>query len=129
MWKKISQVAQVTDGQKQALLDIFVQHAKARTGEGPDKAVVKWIHESVPTVDTKTFTQLQNIIVASRDAFTERQRELLDLKREHDNIIDMFPSSLVCGSRGKIEVVIVTSSRADEAFKTGKDDDTSVFKK
>jgi hypothetical protein len=129
MWKKISQVAQVTDGQKQALLEIFVQHAQARAGKGEDKALVKWIQESVPQVDTKTFAQLQNIIVSSRDAFTERQRELLDMKREHDNTIDLFPSSLFCGGRPKIDVIIVTSTRADEAFKTGKDDDTDVFQK
>lgn len=127
MWKKISQVAQVTDAQKNALIEIFNGHAQARSGKGEDKAIVKWIHESIPTVDTKSFTNLQNIIVSSRDTFADKQRELLDLSREHNNIIDMFPSSLFVGGRGKIDVTIVTSSRTAETFRTGKDDDVQVF--
>jgi len=130
MWKKISQVAQVTDAQKRALLEIFVQHAKARAGEGRDDgAIFKWIKESVPNVDTSTFNNLQNIITSSRDRFTMRQKELLDFKREHDNLIDIFPSGTILAmfGRQKIEVTIVTSTRTDNAFSTGKDDDAKVF--
>jgi hypothetical protein len=132
MWKKIKQSAEVTDGQKEALRSIFVDHAKARAGEGGQKgALALWIKESCPNVDTSTFNQLMNIITGSRDRFTMRQKELLDLKREHDNMIDTFPSSLILSmlGRAKIEVTIVTSSRTKEAFRTGEDDDVSVFDK
>ena len=113
VWKKISQVAQVTDAQKNALIEIFERHAKARAGEGGQGgSVMSWIQESVPNVDTSTFNNLQNIISSSRDRFVMRQKELLDLKREHDNIIDMPPGSVICGMMGKqkIEVMIVTST-------------------
>ena len=132
MWKKIKQSAEVTDGQKEALRQIFVDHAKARAGDGGQKgALALWIKESVPNVDTSTFNQLMNIITSSRDRFTMRQKELLDYKREHDNMIDTFPSSMILSflGRGKIDVVIVTSSRTKEAFRTGEDDDVSVFDK
>jgi len=129
MWKKISQVAQVTDAQKNALKEIFVQHAQARNVGGG--TLMKWIHESVPNVDTSTFNNLQNIITGSRDAWTMRQKELLDLKREHDNLIDVFPGSMVCSilGRQKINVTIITSSRSQKAMQTGTDDDVDVFKK
>jgi len=130
MWKKIKQSAEVTDGQKEALRQIFVDHAKARAGEGGQKgALALWIKESCPNVDTSTFNNLMNIITGSRDRFTMRQKELLDMKREHDNMIDTFPSSMILGflGRAKIDVVIVTSGRTKEAFRTGEDDDTSVF--
>jgi hypothetical protein len=129
MWKKISQVAQVTDAQKNALMEIFQGYAQARSGKSQGGALATWIHESCPTVDTSTFNNLQNIIAGSRDRWTERQKELIDLKREHDNIRTVFPSSVVCGIFGKteIKITIVTSSRTDEAFTTGRDDDTNVF--
>ncbi|MEN6550048.1 MAG: hypothetical protein ABFE07_28735 [Armatimonadia bacterium] len=126
MFKKISQSAQVTEGQKNALKEIFVSYAQARGGV-QGNAVMKWLQESVPNVDTSTFKNLQNIITASRDAWTMRQKELLDLKREHDNIRTQFPTNLFVGGRPAIEVTIVTSSRTDESFKTGKDDNTKVF--
>jgi beta-lactam-binding protein with PASTA domain len=127
MWKNISQTAQVADKDRQSLMQIFNGYAQARSGEGDNQAIFKWIKESVPNVDTKTFQNLQNIIVSQRDGFKFRQKELLDLNREHDNIIDTYPSHLFVGGRGKIDVVIVTSTRTDNAFKTGKDDDTKLF--
>jgi len=130
MWKKIAQVAQVTDAQKNALKEIFVAHAEARGGVG-NGGIMKWLQESVPHVDTSTFNNLQNIITGSRDSFTMRQKELLDLKREHDKLLRSFPSNIILGMFGRqpIDVTIVTSTKTDESFKTGKDDDVNVFKK
>ena len=130
MWKKISQVAQVTDAQKNALKDIFCSYAQARNN-GSDSQIMTWIKESVPSVDSSTFNNLQNIITGSRDTFTFRQKELLDLKREHDILLRQFPSSFILGFLGRkpIEVTIVTSSRTEKSFETGKDDNVDVFKK
>jgi hypothetical protein len=131
MWKKISQVAQVTDAQKDALKEILVSHAKARSGDDSKNLIMKWVQESIPNVDQSTYKTLMNVITSSRDSFTMRQKELLDLKREHDNLLDTFPSGtfLAMFGKQKIEVVIITSSRTEEAFKTGKDDDVNVFQK
>lgn len=131
-WKKISQVAQVTEGQKNALLEIFTGYAEAR-GKAMEggAGVAKWVKESCPNVDTKTFENLQNIITGSRDRWTLQQKELIGLKNEHDNIRTQIPSSLICSilGRGEIKITVVTSTKTEEAFKTGKDDDTSVFQK
>lgn len=131
MAKKISQVAQVSQKQLEALKDIFNSYAQARTGDGDGGSIMKWVQESVPNVDTSTMNNLQNIIVGSRDSFTMRQKELLDLKREHDKLLRTFPSNFILGMFGKkpIDVVIVTSSKTEKAFETGKDDDIDVFKK
>jgi hypothetical protein len=127
MWKTISQVAQVSEKDRSSLMELFNSYAQSRTGVGDSKAIMNWIKEAVPNVDTKTMVNLQNVIVAQRDGFKFRQKELLDFKREHDNMIDLFPSSLFVGGRGKIDVIIVTSTRTENAFKTGKDDDVNLF--
>jgi hypothetical protein len=129
MWKKISQAAEVTQGQKDALIEIFTGYAKARSPDKQGGTLATWIHESCPNVDTSTFNNLQNLIVASRDSWTMRQKELIDLNREHDVLLGVFPSNIVCSllGRQKIDIVVVTSSRTEKAFATGKDDDTSVF--
>ena len=127
MWKKINQVAQVTDAQRKALLEIFTGYAQARTTDGG--GLMKWITESVPHVDTSTFNQLMNTITGSRDAWTFRQKELLDLKREHDRLLRRFPSNMILSFLGRkpIEVIIITSGKTEQAFVSGKDDDTKVF--
>lgn len=131
MFKKISQSVQVTEAQMTALKGIFVEHAQARGGAGNAK-IMSWIQESVPNVDTKVYTNLQNIIIASRDSWTMRQKELIDYKREHDNLIDTFPSGWflsLMGRGNKIDITIVTSTKTEKAFETGKDDDVEIFKK
>lgn len=128
MWKKISQVAQVGEAERLSLMDLFTKHAAARGG-GNENAIVSWVQESVPNVDSSLYKNIQNIIVGSRDSWTMRQKEILDLKREHDNLLDTFPSSLFVGSRDRIEVTIITSGRTEKVFETGKDDDVELFKK
>jgi hypothetical protein len=130
--KKISQVAQVTTAQMESLENIFNGYAKARTGEGNnDKLIMKWITESIPNVDTSTFKNLQNIIVSCRDAWTMRQKELIDMNREYSKSLQTFPSNIVLSMLGfkPIEIVIITSTSTENTFVTGKDDDNDVFGK
>lgn len=130
LWKKISQTVQVAEKDRASLMEIFNSYAQARSSGQPDNgALATWINESVPNVDSTTFTNLQNIIAGSRDAWTQRQKELLDMKRAHDNRLDTFPSSVFVGGRPRIEVQIITSTRTDAVFQQGTDDDVDLFDK
>ena len=129
-WKKISQVAQVTDAQKNAIKEILVGYADARSqGRDGNGSFINALKESCPNLDLTTFNNLQNIIVGSRDGFTMRQKELLDLKREHDKLLRTFPSNIILSMFGRkpIDVMIVTSTKTEKTFETGKDDDVNVF--
>lgn len=131
LYKKISQVAQVSEKSMSSLKDIVCGYAEARKGADNPNLIMNWIKESVPTVDLSTMNNLQNIIAGSRDSFTMRQKELLDLKREHDKLLRTFPSNVILGMFGRrsIDVTIVTSTKTEKAFETGKDDDVNVFQK
>ena len=129
MFKKIAQSAEVTTAAKDALKEIFTSHAQARGGIGEEGTVMKWLTESVPTADISTYKNLQNIITGSRDSWTMRQKELLDLSRAHNRLLNRFPSNLVLAMLGReaIEVKVVTSKKAKKAFVDGEDNDVSVF--
>lgn len=133
MWKTISQVAQVTEAQKDALIEVFKGYAQARTGTNHGGSLANWIHEAVPNVDTSTFNNLQNIITGKRDNWTMRQKELLDLQREQNALFRPFPSldGIILNILGRkpIKVTIVTSTRTEKAFETGKDDNVELFKR
>jgi hypothetical protein len=130
MWKQIQQTAQVTEEQKNALKDIFTSYAQARTGTGgaQDGSLAKWTTEAVPNVDTKTFQNLQNIITSTRDNWTQRQTELLGLANEYNTNLVNQPGGLFLSLMGfkHIDVTIVTSTRTEKAFESGKDDDVSL---
>ena len=134
MWKKISQTAEVTMAHKDALKEIFASHAESRTGgKGQGGSVMSWIQESVPNVNLDTMKNMQNIIISSRDAWTMRQKELIDLARERTQMFRTIPSNffLAIGGRREadVEIIIVTSSRTDKAFQEGKDDNVELFKR
>jgi uncharacterized membrane-anchored protein YhcB (DUF1043 family) len=129
MWKKISQVTQVAVKDRESLSKIFNDYAEARTPKSDNAALMRWVQESIPNINQQTFTNIQNIVISSRDSWTMRQKELLDYKREHDNLRTLFPSSIFVGGRPEIIVTIITSSKTENAFKTGKDEDVDLFKK
>jgi hypothetical protein len=134
--KKINGIVSIPEAKMDALKSIFVEHAQARTSGGSqDGSLMKWVTESVPNVGDAAgiYDQVLNLVVASRDSWTQRQKEILDMKRVHDNILDLGFRGLFLTSvlgRQKIEVVIVTSVATKRAFETGEDnDDGTLFKR
>lgn len=128
MWKAQMQSFQITDKQKQMLYDVIVGNSKARaTGSG---SLATFVTEAVPNIDKSTdlYRELMNTVTSLRLTWARKQTEIIDYKREHDNIIDKFPSCVVCGilGRKKIDIVIVTSDRTEEAFVTGKDNNIDL---
>lgn len=126
----ISGVAEVATAELDKLQEIFVKHAEARRGEGKS-AVMTWVQESVPNISTQNMAKLVNIIESHRTGFAQRQKELIDLQREHNLMFNKIPGGwfLSAVGRGKIEIQIVTSAETKEAFSTGEENDTSVFNK
>ncbi len=123
--KKISQVAQINKAQWKAIQDIVVGNSDARTkGSG---SLATLVHEAVPSTAQIDSRQFVNLVASSRDSFTQRQKEILDLNREHNNCLDVAPSSWICGNRPRIKVIVVTSDRAEDNFRTGRDNDIDVF--
>lgn len=128
MWKTISQVAQIPAAKKDGLREIFEGYASARTGNGDNGSLMKWVQESIPNPDLSEYKDVMNIIVGKRDSWTNRQKELVDIARQYNEMLSVFPSNVFLGAFGmhKIDAKIVTSSRTDNVFKTGKDDDTDL---
>lgn len=132
MWKKIQSVAEVTDHQKDALKEILIGYAQARsTGSGSgDGVLARWVQESVPNVDTTTFNNLQNIIAGSRDSWTFSQIELIGIANEYNVMLQKQPSALIlsCFSNfAKINATTITSTKTDATFASGHEDDAKVF--
>jgi len=127
MWKKIQQTAQVPEAQKNAFREIFEGYANARTSEGQGR-VMTWIKEAAPTVDLRLYGQLMNIITGSRDGWTRNQRELVSISEQYNQRLSVFPGNFILPMMGfqKIVPKVITSTRTEAAFATGKDDDVNL---
>lgn len=125
-WKIISQKAQVSDKYKEAFKDIYPKLMEGRYGNARGGALLSFITESNPNFDVSLYKDLMNAIEAQRNTFTREQNKLIDLKREHDTLLQTFPSSMFVGSRSTIEIQIVTSGKTKEAFSTGEENDVKL---
>lgn len=127
-WKTVQQLAQVADKHKDAFKEVFVGLNEARHYDKGGQ-LFKFITESNPAFDSALYQKVANAIEAHRAEFTRDQKELIDIKREHDDLLAKIPSSWFVGSRAPLEIVIVTSSKTEDTFRSGKEDDVDVFKR
>lgn len=130
-WKVIQQQAEVADQYKDAFAKIYPALMEGRYGDSKKerKTLLSFITESNPNFDVKLYEKVSTSIEAQRINFANEQKKLLDLKREHDTLRQTFPGSLILSGRPEIELHLVTSTKTDEAFSAGKDDDVKLFKK
>lgn len=125
-WKIIKQQAQVAETYKDGFKEIYVGLMEGRHYE-KGGALMKFITEANPAFDIRLFEKVSNSIEAQRTSFLRDQQQLLDLKREHDNLLDVLPGSIFVGGRPRIEVKIITSGATQETFRTGEENDVDVF--
>lgn len=119
VWKTIKQITQVKDDYKESFREVMVEMMDKRYS-GDRSALAKWVQESNVPPDPAIFTRVMNAIESNRGEFLSNQVALLDLNREHTDIVTKFPGSLL--GRAVIEVRIVTSSKTDEAFASGREE-------
>jgi hypothetical protein len=130
MWKILKEKAGVTDQYKDAFKDIYPKLIAGRYSGNGDGSLMKWVTESNPTFDASMYKDLMQSIEIERTGFNNEQERLIDLKREHDVMLQKIPSKWFLSDTIKpINIVLVTSSKTDDAYKTGKENDVELFDK
>ena len=132
MWKIISGVAEVPQQYSKDFKDAYssILASGANTSNNSIRGLFATATGmKVPELNPGLYAKVQNVIEAERTKFANNQRELLDIKREHDKLRQSIPASWFIGSTAPLEAKLVTSTRTEKSFDTGVDDDASVFKK
>ena len=143
MWKILKQKAGVAEASKEAFKDIYVGIMEGRysgdTGpvEGETSgmlglptggaSLMKWVQEQNPDFDQSVFTDLQNSIETERNGFFVEQKKLTDMNRQHQDMKDLFPKSIICKKRADYDYIPITSTKTKEVSETGNEDDVELF--
>lgn len=128
MFKDISQIAQIAEEYKESFKDIYV-HITSERYDKDDGVVMKWIQESNPQFDTKLYDRLANTIEVRRQEFLLVQRKLMDIENQHNNMLDVFPSSLFLSGRQRLDYQVISSTNTKKVMESGVEDDIDLFKK
>jgi len=135
MFKVISQVAQVAErnmeASKEAFKEIYPALMEGRYSNDRGGALMSWVTEQNPQFDmqatSKLYEKLANAIEANRTEYFKMQEKLIDFQRAHREYIAVFPNSIIVGSRGDVEITVITSSKTEAVYESAKEDDISVF--
>ena len=132
--QKVQEAAQIPAMQTGALKDVMRTALAARYGDTGSKAVFQMIQENYPgQVDPQLYRQIQQIIEAGRDDFTNAQRGLIDQKRIYLTNLDTVPGGLMMRTMGyptinvgyhggKDDYPTIVTDRAAKARETGRED-------
>jgi hypothetical protein len=132
MWKIIQEVAEVptqySDDFKNAYSSILA------SGSGTSQNTIRGLFATAtgmraPQLDSSLYRKVQDTIEAERTKFANAQISLLDIKRQHDQLRLSWPASIFIGGVTPLEAKLVTSTRTEQSFETGRDDNVGVYKK
>lgn len=127
MFKVIAQVAQVPEQAKKAFKDIYPDLIEGRYGDSRGGALMSWVQEHNPEFDWSLYKNVQVAVEANRQEFFIEQKKLEDFRRAHVVLLQKFPGSLFLSGRSQIEIQTVTSTKTEEAFNSGKEDNINIF--
>ena len=125
MWKIIKSVAQVSEQYKETFLTAYKPMMEGRYDQA---TMMKWVQEDNPDFDVSLYADLNIAIEANRNAFFREQQKLIDINRVHKNLLQKFPSSIfIDGGIEFLDHKIITSTKTEKVFATGKEDDIDLF--
>ena len=129
MWKTLQQQTGVADHERESFKQTYSQIMQDTKGVAGNGQLASFFTQAKIDISPGLFSQLMSSIEAQRAMFHEDQRHLLKIKQEHDDVLQKFPSNLFVGYRSQLEAKIVTSTRTDATFVSGKDDDVNLYAK
>jgi len=130
MWKRISQIAQVNERDRQD----YMTYLDKATSSGMDvsQSTWTWLKQTYPNLETnlnsKTTDELLRAISEGRDRIVNVQDELILVVNEYNKYIkDPWRTWALSSGFSEIKANVITSSRTENAAETGIDDDVKVF--
>lgn len=133
MWKKFREMAQVPEMYVEDLKKVYDGAIKARYGENGSQAAIQFITEHNPNFDASMYTKLQSAIEAGRNGFEADQKQLIDKKRQYQDLLGGTKALFVGFWFGfpRIDLDqydIVTSDETQDVFKDKKSDEIDLRK-
>jgi hypothetical protein len=125
LWEILKSKAGVTSEYAEQFKEIQFGIMEGRYSTGGE--MMKWIQEANPEFDASLYKDLMNSIEGERNGFFVEQKKLLDMNKQHKDMLVTFPKKVILKNREVIEIVILKNTITKEAFETGTDQSPDLF--
>jgi hypothetical protein len=124
-FNKLKETASVPQMYVADLQKVYDGVMKGRYGADGSKAVMSFISEHNPNVDSSLYRQIQQVIEAGRNSFDADQRTLLDKRRVYQDTLGQMPGGFFAHMMGYPKVDLnkynpVINDATQQAFDTKK---------
>lgn len=126
MWKTIQQKAGVSK-EYAAQFDSIYTHITSARYDKNDGVLMNWIQESNPQFTADLYKDLSVAIEVERQKFLNAQTKIIDIVREHNNMLDVIPSKWFLGGRKKLEWEVISSTTTKSVMDSKVDDNVDLF--
>ena len=126
LWEVLRTKAGVADEYANKFKEIQTAIMEGRYSTGGQ--MMKWIQEANPNFDPSLYKDVMNSIEGERNGFFIEQKKLVDMQKQHRDMLVTFPSKLIVGKRPPIDIVVLKNVETKKAYETGTDSSPELFK-
>jgi hypothetical protein len=128
MSRIILQQAGIVNKYSSDFKNIYKSMMQSRYGKDGSKAMMQWIKEQNPQLDSTLYAKLMTTVEAQRTVFSRKQEKIAAMVAESNKMLKTAPSSWFVNGEIK-EAKIVSSSSTKVIMDTGIDDTSNdLFK-
>lgn len=125
LWEILKSKAGVTEEYAEQFKEIQFGIMEGRYSTGGE--MMKWIQEANPEFDASLYKDLMNSIEGERNGFFIEQKKLVDMQKQHKDMLEIFPKNMILKNRDAIEITVLKNVATKEAFETGADSSPELF--
>ena len=125
LWEILKSKAGVTSEYAEQFKEIQFGIMEGRYSTGGE--MMKWIQEANPEFDASLYKDLMNSIEGERNGFFIEQKKLIDMQKQHKDMLVTFPKKLILKDRAPVEITIIKNTATTKAFETGVDESPELF--
>ncbi len=125
--QKVMEVASVSEIYRDDVQNTTTAAIQGRYGENGSKAIFQMLREQNPTLDSKIYTQIQQVMESGRNEFQQAQSKLIDQRRVYQTALGNVWAGFWLNMAGypKVDLattyIPITTDRAAAVFKAGKE--------
>lgn len=118
MWKIISDKFNLS----QQYFNNFKEIAEINIGAFKDGGEMwKWINTNIPQIDPSIYKEVLSTIESERLSLEKSQNQMIDIVREHNNLVTKIPSSWFINDKDILEWDVISSKDTKEIMITHED--------
>lgn len=125
LWEILKSKAGVTEEYAEQFKEIQFGIMEGRYSTGGE--MMKWIQEANPEFDASLYKDLMNSIEGERNGFFIEQKKLIDMQKQHKDMLVVFPKKVILADREPVEITVLKNVATKEAFETGTDQSPDLF--